>query len=147
MFDIRFNSWHTLENEYLMKPLFGAVWLVNELDGWYHGRYMYETDFGTSLLWCHNGRHGVSNHQPHDCLLYRSSRRRSTKTSKFRVTGFCAGISSVVGEFPAQMARNAINVSIWWRHHAIMHGKLPDMIVNESTPFHPLPVCTNPVHI
>ena len=21
------------------------------------------------------------------------------------------------GEFPAQMARNAENVSIWWRHH------------------------------
>ena len=29
----------------------------------------------------------------------------------------CAGNSPVTGEFPAQMASNAENVSIWWRHH------------------------------
>ena len=29
----------------------------------------------------------------------------------------CAGNSPVTGEFPAQMANNAKNVSIWWRHH------------------------------
>ena len=40
------------------------------------------------------------------------------KTSKFRVTGLCAWNSPVTGEFPAQMARNAANVSIWWRHAA-----------------------------
>ena len=55
-----------------------------------------------TLLWRHNGRDGVSNHQPHDCLLKRSSRRRSKKTSKLRVTGLCAGNSLVSGEFPAQ---------------------------------------------
>ena len=27
--------------------------------------------------------------------------------------------SSVTGEFPAQMASNAENVSIWWRHHVL----------------------------
>ena len=27
--------------------------------------------------------------------------------------------SSVIGEFPAQRASNAENVSIWWRHHVI----------------------------
>ena len=43
--------------------------------------------------------------------------RRSKKTSKLRVTGLCAGNSPVTGEFPAQMASNAENVSIWWRHH------------------------------
>ena len=32
-------------------------------------------------------RDGVSNHQPHDCLLNRYSRRRSKKTSELRVTG------------------------------------------------------------
>ena len=37
--------------------------------------------------------------------------------SKLRVTGLCAGNSPVTGEFPAQMASNAENVSIWWRHH------------------------------
>ena len=31
----------------------------------------------------------------------------------------CAGNSPVTGEFPAQMARNAENVSIWWHHHVI----------------------------
>ena len=41
----------------------------------------------------------------------------SKKTSKLRVTGLCVGNSPVTGEFPAQMASNAENVSIWWRHH------------------------------
>ena len=62
-----------------------------------------------SLQWRHNERVGVSNHQPHDCLLNRLFRPRSKKTSKLRVTG----------EFPAQSASNAENVSIWWRHHVI----------------------------
>ena len=44
-----------------------------------------------SLQWCHNGRTGVSNHQPHDCLLNRLFRRRSKKTSKLRIAGLCAG--------------------------------------------------------
>ena len=67
---------------------------------------------------CHNGSDSVSNHQPHDCLLNRLFRRRSKTTSKLRVTGLCAGNSSGTGEFSAQMASNAENVSIWWRHHA-----------------------------
>ena len=58
-----------------------------------------------------------SNHQPHHCLLNRLFRRRSKKTSKLRVTGFCVRNSPVTGEFPAQMASNAKNVSIWWRHN------------------------------
>ena len=37
--------------------------------------------------------------------------------SKLRVTGLCVGNSPGTGEFPAQMASNAENVSIWWRHH------------------------------
>ena len=70
-----------------------------------------------SLQWHHSECNGVSNHQPHDCLLNRLFRRRSKKTSKLRATGLCAGNSPVTGEFPAQMASNAENVSIWWRHH------------------------------
>ena len=46
-------------------------------------------------------------------------RRRSKKISKLRVTGLCVWNSPVTGEFPAQKASNAKNVSIWWRHHAI----------------------------
>ena len=70
-----------------------------------------------SLQWRHNEHDGVSNHQPHECLLNRLFRRRSKKTSKLCVTGLCAGNSPETGEFPAQMASNAENVSIWWRHH------------------------------
>ena len=72
----------------------------------------------SSLRWRHNGRDSISNHQPHDCLLNRLFRRRSKKPSKLRVSGLCAGNSPGTGEFPAQMASNAENVSIWWRHHA-----------------------------
>ena len=46
-----------------------------------------------SLRWRHNDNDGVSNHQPHDCLLNRLFRHRSKKTSKLRVTGLCAGNS------------------------------------------------------
>ena len=69
------------------------------------------------LRWRHNGRDSVSNHQPQDRLLDCLFRRRSKKTSKPRVTGLSAGNSPGTGEFPAQMASNAENVSIWWRHH------------------------------
>ena len=68
-----------------------------------------------SLEWRHNEPDGVSNHQPRHCLFNRLFRRRSKKTSKPRVTGLCAGNSQGTGEFPAQMASNAENVSIWWR--------------------------------
>ena len=70
-----------------------------------------------SLQWRHNECDGVSNYQPHDCLLILLFRRRSKKTLKLRVTGHCEGNSPVTGEFPAQKTSNAENVSIWWRHH------------------------------
>ena len=77
------------------------------------------TDLHYALQWRHNEREGVSNHQPHNCLLNRLFKRRSKKTSKFRATVLCAGNSPLTGEFPAQMASNAENVSIWWRHHRV----------------------------
>ena len=80
----------------------------------------------SSLRWRHNGCDGVSNHQPHDCLLNRLFRRRSKKTSELRVTDLCVGnLPGTGGWFPAQIASNAENVSIWWRHHDNtwnMHG-------------------------
>ena len=45
------------------------------------------------LQWRHNDHDGVSNHQPHGCLLNRLFRRRSKKTSKLCVTGLCVGNS------------------------------------------------------
>ena len=44
-------------------------------------------------------------------------KHRSKKTSKLRVTGLCAWDPPVTGEFPAQRASYAENVSIWWHHH------------------------------
>ena len=82
-----------------------TVWLAARLRG------------KVALHWRHNDHGGVSNHQPHDCLLNRLFRRRSKKTSKLCVTGLCAGNSPLTGEFPAQRASYAENVSIWWRHH------------------------------
>ena len=45
-------------------------------------------------------------------LLNRWFRRWSNETSKLRVTSLCEGNSPVTGEFPAQRASNAENVSI-----------------------------------
>ena len=46
-----------------------------------------------TLHWRHNDHDGVSNHQPHGCLLSRLFRRRSKKTSRLCVTGLCVGNS------------------------------------------------------
>ena len=83
---------------------------------WY---YQLQNGAPFSLRWRHNERDCVSNHQPHDCLLNHLFGRRSRKISKLRVTGLCVGNSPGTDEFPAQMASNAENVSIWWRHHVI----------------------------
>ena len=85
-----------------------------------------------TLQWRQNGHDSVSNHQPHDCLLKRLFRRRSKIISKLRVTGLCAGNLPGTGEFPAQMASNAENVSIWWRHHEEYHTSF-DFDHNHST--------------
>ena len=71
----------------------------------------------SSLQYRDNGRNGVSNHQPHHCLLNRLFGRRSKKTSKLRVTGLCTGNSPVSGEFPVQMHSNTENISIWWHYY------------------------------
>ena len=71
--------------------------------------------WNSSLQWPHDGRDVVSNHQPHACLLSRvlGSDQRKHQSNN----GLCAGNSPVTGEFPAKMASNAENVSIWWRRH------------------------------
>ena len=65
-----------------------------------------------TLQWRHNEHDGVSNHRRLECLLKRLFRRRWKKTPALRVTGLCEGNSPVTGEFPAQRASNAENVSI-----------------------------------
>ena len=63
-----------------------------------------------ALQWRHNERDGISNHQPHDCLLNGLFGGRSKKTPKLHL---CGGNLPVTGEFPAQTASNAENVFIW----------------------------------
>ena len=58
-------------------------------------------------------------------LLSRLFGHRWKKTSKLRVTGLCGGNSPATGEFPAQMASNVENVSMWWRHHALCTHQRP----------------------
>ena len=91
---------------------------------WYHIRLssILSSESYITLQWRHNGRDGVSNHEPHDCLLNRLFRCRSKKTSKLRATGLYAWNSPLTGEFPAQMASNAENDSIWWSHHLQSHS-------------------------
>ena len=80
------------------------------------------------LQWCHNKRHGVSNHRYFDCLFNRFSRRISSKTSKLWVTGLCGG--------NPQRASNAENVSIWWRHQTIWRGGSPGLPCPSKTSYH-----------
>ena len=83
--------------------------------------HLYDTaieDVRVPLQWRQNEHGGVSNHWRIDCLLKRLFRRRSKNTSKLRVTSLCEGNSPVTGEFPAQMASDAENISIQWRHYA-----------------------------
>ena len=63
-------------------------------------RKMFSFDDVITLRWRHNDHAGVSNHQPHGCLLNRLFRHRSKKTSKLRVTGLCAGNSPGPVNYP-----------------------------------------------
>ena len=101
----------------------------------------------------HNGCDSVSNHQPHHCLLNRLFWHRSKKTSKLRVTGLCVRNSPVTGEFPAQKASNAENVSFGWRHHGsevnvwhlllILHHPFITYKQHKRTCFHSSSRCSN----
>ena len=65
-------------------------WLVNSLRNRFHV---------TTLQWRRNGHDGVSNHQPHHCLLNCLFRRRSKKRAKLRDTGLCAENYPVGGQW------------------------------------------------
>ena len=69
----------------------------------------------------HNGRNGISYHQPHHYLLDHLFRCRSKKTSKLCITHLCAGNSPVT----TQMASNMENVFIWWSHQSWATYRVP----------------------
>ena len=90
----------------------------------------------SALWWRHNDHAGVSNHQPHGCLLNRLFRRRSKKTSKLCVTGLCAGNSPGPVNFPHKgpVTRKMLpfddvimDNAVWsgkWKHIFIMTLKM-----------------------
>ena len=59
----------------------------------------------------------ITIHQPHDCLLNRFNQAQIKENIKAPRHWPLWGGFTVTGEFPAQRASNAENVSIWWRHH------------------------------
>ena len=97
------------ETKIVMNPLLFSKGLGI---GMQHGHNSY------SLRWRHNGRDSVSNHQPHHCLLNRYSDADQRKHQSSASLAFVWN-SPGIGEFPAQMASCAENVSIWWRHHVL----------------------------
>ena len=133
-----------IQNAYFPLPIFFSpkhwnIHICGESNRQHNALLLFLWGYGfISLQWRHNDHDSVSNHQPHDCLLNCLSRRRSKKTSKLRVTGLCAGNIPRTGDFPAQMASNAENISIWWRHHVLwgdgfishynLHGYLPQFL-------------------
>ena len=69
---------------------------------WYHRAWQWQAnlEYSTkhsvtreSLLWRHNGRNGISNHQPNDCLHNRLFRRGSKKTSSAASLAFLREIN------------------------------------------------------
>ena len=74
-----------------------------------------------TLRWRHNGCDGVSNQRPHDCLLNVYSAADQSKHHSSASLVFVRGILPGAGEFPAQMASHAENVSLRWRHHDVSH--------------------------
>ena len=72
-----------------------------------------------TLQWRHNLCIGVSSHLPPGCLLNHLFRRRSKKTWKLRVIGFCKGNPRVTGICPSQRASSEENASIWLCHYGI----------------------------
>ena len=64
-----------------------------------------------SLQWRHNERDGVSNHQPHECLLDRLSKAQIKENIKAPRDWPLRG--EFTGGFPAQRASYAENISIW----------------------------------
>ena len=76
------------------------------------------------LHWRHNDHDGVSNRQPHGCLLNRLFRRGSKKTSTLRVTGLCVGNSPgpvnspYKGPFTRKMFPFDDVIMQYWFNHA-----------------------------
>ena len=90
---------------------FDITWLVNNRVGeiWVNGHYYNDVIMGAIASQITSLTIVYSN-------VYSGADQRNYQTSKLRVIGLCAWNSPVTGEFPTQMASNAENVFVWWRH-------------------------------
>ena len=77
-------------------------------------RYGIKSD---TLQWRQNEPDGV----PIVCSTVWSGADQLKKTPKLRAAGLCQGNPPITAGFPWQRASNAVNVSIWWRHHDTMN--------------------------
>ena len=77
----------------------------------------YQGDFNGASQWRHNESDGVSDQQPHDCLLKCLFRRRRKKNIKAPRHWPLRGEFTGVRWIPCTRGPYAQHVSIWWRHH------------------------------
>ena len=75
------------------------------------------------LQWRHNERDGVSNHQPHHCLLRRLFKAQLKENIKAPRHWTLWGEFTDDRWIPRTKDSDAENVSIWWRHHEIQLWK------------------------
>ena len=85
----------------------------------------------STLQWHHNEPSGISNYQPHNCLLNRLFRGRSKKHQSSASLAFVWGIHRwsvnslhkgpvMLKMFPFDdVIMNAANIFIWWCHHVL----------------------------
>ena len=80
-------QWNNYESNILVN--FGELFVIKL---WWCVNHVHTC--GDLLIhWRNNDHDGVSDHQPHGCLLKRLFRRWSKKTSKLHITGLCVGTS------------------------------------------------------
>ena len=94
---------------------------------WWHAIYCWPSRKYNShaLQLRHNQRNGVTNPQPHDCLLNRLFRRRSKKYQSSASLAFVKGIQPGTGEFSSQKFSNGkcfhLMTSTWFFTQPFMH--------------------------
>ena len=86
-----------------------------------------------ALYWRHNDHDGVSNHQPRGCLLSPFIQTQIKENIKAPRHWPLYGEFTGTGEFPAQRASYAENVSNWWRHHVLQIRKATNGYITEQS--------------
>ena len=115
---IQNNDWLNAKNKHIMHKqlhMINSVTLDSRSHGLCIGRLKFR--YWWLIKWRHNGWDGVSNHQPHDCILNCFFQAQIKENIIAPRHWSRVGNLPVTGEFPAQKASNADDVSIWWRHH------------------------------